>query len=90
MDKTNAAQFFPLVKALAEGKTIQFLDNASNIWVDKSEIIFNCEPNCYRIKPEPRTFWITIDHLQNNMVWCHPPRIKLSDGCEIIKVQEVL
>lgn len=59
MNSQNAAQYLPLVKALAEGKTIQM--NAGNKnspdWDDLhgGSIIFGDEPSFYRIKPERKT-----------------------------------
>ncbi len=52
MNKDNAAQFLPLVQALAEGKTIQ-LRHSSDNWMDHSNPDFGLAPVNYRIKPEP-------------------------------------
>ena len=51
MNKDNAKYFLPLVKALADGKTIQKID-AFNRYEDKDEIEFTCAHDEYRIKPE--------------------------------------
>lgn len=53
MNKENAAQYLPLVKALAEGKTIQHV--FENEWIDLPSIIFNQPVEFYRIKPERKT-----------------------------------
>ena len=91
MNKENAAQFLPLVQAMAEGKTIQFL-NGGTSWIEKDEIMFNLDPASYRIKPEPRTFWIVINHLKNLTVYQSPPRLTgaAQSIAEIIEVKEVL
>ena len=61
MNKDNAAQFLPLVQALADGKTIQY--NDAGTWFDMAgeSVAFGNEISHYRIKPEPQevTVWIT-------------------------------
>ena len=54
MNAQNAAQFLPLVQALADGKTIQL--NGHRGWEDvkpPDNIGFNFPVEKYRIKPEP-------------------------------------
>ena len=59
MTREQAKELFPIIQAFAEGKTIQFkypdmvgwCDVIGDIWVDTPEYK-------YRIKPEPREFWI--------------------------------
>ena len=53
MNKDNAAQFLPLVQALAEGKTLQFKPEHGK-WYDLAAPVFNSAPEQYRIKPEPK------------------------------------
>ena len=54
MTKHNAHQYLYLVQALADGKTIQLRAGCNNNWADKDDnILFNLDPACYRIKPEP-------------------------------------
>lgn len=54
MTKHNAQQYLHLVQALADGKTIQMRAGCNNNWADKDDnILFNLDPECYRIKPEP-------------------------------------
>lgn len=50
MNKNNAAQFLPLVQALAEGKTIQRKD-AWGEWIDRTFPSFIHAPENYRVKP---------------------------------------
>lgn len=58
MNKDNAAQYLPLVQALAEGKVIQIQDN-DGFWYDSGyEPLFNLARDRYRIKPEPRKAWV--------------------------------
>lgn len=54
MNREKAKSFLPLIQALAEGKTIQMLDENNN-WIDS--LFINVEydsPEVYRIKPEPK------------------------------------
>lgn len=55
MNKKNAREFLPLVRALAEGKVIQMFDGSS--WEDLDSVTFSYERSNYRIKPEPRERW---------------------------------
>lgn len=58
MNAQNAKEYLPLVQALSEGKTIQF-EMREGGWVDAKNPDFqNYLANRYRIKPEPRRFWI--------------------------------
>lgn len=56
MNANNAAQYLPLVQALADGKTIQL--QTGDDWFDIEETKFNFAPSEYRIKPEPREIWV--------------------------------
>lgn len=60
MNKDNAAQYLPLVRALAEGKVIQVKSGHGDapLWKDLEVCNFNVAPDLYRIKPEPREWWI--------------------------------
>ena len=54
MNREKAKSFLPLIQALAEGKTIQMLDENNN-WTDS--LFMNVEynsPKIYRIKPDPK------------------------------------
>ena len=53
MKRTSAKELLPIIKAYAEGKTIQFFSNDKG-WVDKEYLNFSEEPYLYRIKPEPK------------------------------------
>lgn len=52
MDRNQAKELLPIIKAFSEGKTIQY-KSLEGIWEDRDKVSFNCEPECYRIKPEP-------------------------------------
>lgn len=54
MNREKAKSFLPLIQALAEGKTIQMLDENNN-WTDSLSINVEYDsPEVYRIKPEPK------------------------------------
>ncbi|HDS1140109.1 TPA: hypothetical protein QDZ75_004186 [Stenotrophomonas maltophilia] len=56
MNKENAKDYLPLVQALAEGKAIQV--KGSNGWNELANYDFTSPPDHYRMKPEPRVFWV--------------------------------
>jgi hypothetical protein len=99
MKKENAKDFLPLVQALADGKTIQFRHNASAPWVDmSSEFGFGYPLENYRIKPEPREWFLLRDPDDGLFSGVpYPTRIAAekvaqNGGCysEVIHVREVL
>lgn len=53
MNKQTAQQYLPLIKALAEGKTLQYKSSFENKWRDAPDLSFALTPERYRIKPEP-------------------------------------
>ena len=48
--------YFFYRKALAEGKTIEYLGQSSNVWHEVPEPDFILHPTCYRIKPDEPKF----------------------------------
>jgi hypothetical protein len=60
MNKKNAHQYLPLVQALAEGKMIQHRHSPNHEWCNKDAPTFRAEPECYRIKPEPREWDMVV------------------------------
>ena len=55
MNKDNAAQYLPLVQALAGGRVIRARNSGYPVEMD--EVNFSLPPECYDIKPEPREWW---------------------------------
>ena len=54
MNREQAQDLLPIIQALAEGKHIQLKDRIGN-WIDIDFInVELCNPNAYRIKPEPK------------------------------------
>ena len=60
MNKENAKDYLPLVQALADGKTIQWLDY-ENRWADTNALSAEWPAEKYRIKPEPKEIFVVID-----------------------------
>lgn len=57
MNAQNAKDFLPLVQALADGKTIQMI-YGDGTWRDHPHLDLSGCPKDYRIKPEPRRWWL--------------------------------
>ena len=52
MTREEVKEKLPIIKAFAEGKTIQFYNGDE--WADLDEATFSASPDKYRIKPEPK------------------------------------
>ena len=52
MTREEAKEWLPIIKAFAEGKTVQI--KVRGKWVDLCETDFSRSPDEYRIKPEPK------------------------------------
>lgn len=53
MTRKNAKELLPIIQAFAEGKSIQRI-NSLGEWSDATgDVLFYCNPEDYRIKPEP-------------------------------------
>lgn len=53
MNRKEAAELLPIIKAFSEGKVIQ-IKQTSGEWIRFSNISFDGNPKFYRIKPEPK------------------------------------
>ena len=51
MNRKEAAELLPIIKAFSEGKEIQYKSNGS--WFSAEDIVFIGEGQRFRIKPEP-------------------------------------
>ena len=54
MTREEVKKMLPIMKAYAEGKTIQFREDINDMWGDIICPLFNKSPSAYRIKPEPK------------------------------------
>lgn len=95
MNKDNAKDYLPLVQALAEGKEIQML-NCHDQWQDSVELELCYPASRYRVKPEPRRWWLVkanSDRYQS-VAYTDPQSAAhlktLYPDSEIIEVLEVL
>jgi hypothetical protein len=89
MIQSDAAEFWPLIKAWSEGKTLQL--NTNPVWIDIKESSFAYSPDQYRIKPEPREFYIAV----SDYGVCGASDARDGKPCyhkdiSVIKVREVL
>ena len=82
MNKYNAAQYLPLVQALAEGKTIQ-CNYDRHDWFDIGNPVFSYEVKHYRIKPESIKKWYRVALMKHgtNTV-CYDSDESALEGCE--------
>lgn len=60
MDRKTAKELLPVIKAYAEGKVIQMKSSNLNKWEDAVSPAFTLPTNNYRIKPEPREFYMAF------------------------------
>lgn len=89
MTKDNAKDYLPLVQALAEGKTIQSNYRGTH-WVDLDDVSFSDPHKCYRIKPEPRRWWLVAYYKHTPwQVWTSKPE-EMSNIEECVEVMEVI
>lgn len=87
-DKRSCNQTQGRYRGFIEGKTLQFKKTEDASWID-CENPFFAEIHEYRIKPQPRHWWITfID--KSYMVSNQMPGPIQKWGTEIIEVVEVM
>lgn len=49
----------PILQAYAEGKVVQMQESDNSPWYDlNGNVAFSSPPHRYRIKPEPREWWV--------------------------------
>lgn len=62
MNKDTAREYLPLVRALADGRSIQH-QKTDGTWIDEIELSFDWPAHRYRIKRNPKEFWFNrYDH----------------------------
>lgn len=96
MTKETAKEYLPLVQALAEGKLQQrkVIDGVwVDAWMDCEGTNFDQPSRFYRVKPEPRRFWL-VDMREDWWKVCHNKEsaIYFSKSWEhpIVEVVEVI
>jgi hypothetical protein len=94
MTREQAKKLAPFIQAYGDGKTIQVLRQAygSKNWIEVNDP--DWDGSEYRIKPEPRVFWINIRPDKNSSTLLHSTeseaRKYTTGNDETIKVMEVL
>ena len=87
--KETAAQFLPLIQAMAEGKTIQFKPSLVDHWKDIERMDAKTwDSKHFRIKPEPREWeaWVSRD----GTIYDSSRYLQQSDDKQRIRVREVI
>ena len=59
MSRERVAELLPVMQAYADGKAIQYKINGEWVTGDEYEFSFDGTGE-YRVKPEPRTFWVNV------------------------------
>ena len=89
------AALAPIIAAHAAGKVIQFRSITTSQWYDKPDPDWTARPEHYRVKPEPREWWINVYPTSHGGSAAHLSRaiaVKFSDPSrvECVHVKEVL
>lgn len=87
MTREQCKALLPIMQAYAEGKTIQTCYD--NRWEDCCHPRFDDKPERYRIKPEPREWWVVFSNGCVRATYYANPRDSFP-GCEVIHVREVV
>jgi hypothetical protein len=96
MTRNDAKELLPIITAFAEGKTIQI--KSTHGWEDlKPSVSFVDDPSNYRIKPEPRRFWVNLYPADCGTIWSSKEvademsySVSFGSRVECIEVVEVL
>lgn len=54
MNRKEAAELLPIIKAYAEGKEIEIFNETKKMWITAIRPHFDCDSSFYRIKPESK------------------------------------
>lgn len=73
MNRQQAQDLLPIIEAYAAGKTIQVKSSINGLWYDSGELIFDSDPQNYRIKPESKYRpFVTDEECWNEMLKHQP------------------
>ena len=91
MNREEAKKIWPVLKEFSEGKLMEcaYKNETKGHWTEHTDEFFDYKDLTYRIKPEPREFWINMDSRTAMLAddgW-NPSTI---DPIRDIKVREVL
>ena len=88
MNREEVKKWAELFQAAADGKVIE-CNSAMVGWREACSInTADCKPESYRIKPEPREWFIkadSADHIEFTKAFTHP-----FNGLKFIRVREVI
>jgi hypothetical protein len=95
MTRELAKTLIPILQGFIEGKTIQFRGGSDWRTLELNEGWGTFENYEWRIKPEPREFWLGLHHDSDfscaQVVKCSQgPKPDKCDSSHVIKVREVL
>ncbi len=89
MTRDDAKQLLPIIQAFADGKTVQYGScHGLNTWVDATHPTFDTLGTQWRIKPEPREFFLALNEGNQSVKYGWP--VEGHGGANMIKVREVL
>lgn len=92
MTREQAKELLPIITAFVEGKIIQVY--TTNGWKTTDDPAFDSTFSLFRIKPEPREFWLIDNHITEplTVLYSEPNEYFRNDHphCEIIHVIEVI
>ena len=75
MNRERAKELLPIIQAFAEGKTVQMMKGDDD-WFDVGDRCEWFNALHYRIKPEPREFWIFTNPDESLTAWPAYPGVK--------------
>lgn len=91
MTRKRAEELLPVIQAFAEGKEIEFKHKEGDEWFTQDYYVWD-EDYEYRIKPEPREWYINIYDSDDS--YMHNTKIQADNmgkgRIECIKVREIL
>ena len=82
-----------LIKAYANGATIQYLDTRDGMWEDLTNPDFDSETIEYRVKPKPREYTMIMGKKSGAIRYIYPKGHSFEHdtvNCEYIKLKEIV
>ena len=87
MNKEEAKQLRDLLDGFIDGKTIQRGNSIDGRWCDDPTPDFNANWR-WRVKPEPRTFWVYEADIGNGTLSYCPPKDNKEYWVKLVEVTE--
>jgi len=90
MNREKTRKAIEVMQAYLDGKEIQSCDGIEDAWADITNPVWSWFEYRYRIKPEPREFWVDVDDSGHpECVMTVRPTV-IRAGLRRIKVKEVM